>query len=84
MFETTSLLLVKHLKSVLRVATRPFLLSDKESLCISHYVMELGRRNSCGDGIKMHDIIPSHLFSDCLAKLGMKMLLESNKTDMER
>ena len=39
-----------------------FLLSAKESLCILHYEMEFGRRNSWGDGIKMRDIIPSHLF----------------------
>ncbi len=84
MFETTSLLLVKDLKSVLRLAPRSFLLSAKESPCILHYVMEFGRRNSWGDGITMRDIIPSHLFSYCLAKLGMKMLLESNKTDIKR
>ena len=84
MFETTSLLLVKDLKSVLRLATRSFLLSAKESPCILHYVMELGKRNSLSDGIKMRDIIPSHLFSDYLAKIGMKTLLETNKVDIKR
>ena len=84
MFQTTSLLSVKDLQSVLRLATRSFLLSAKESPCILHYVMEYGRKNSWGDGKKMRDIIPSHLFSDCLAKTGMKMLLESNKTDIKR
>jgi hypothetical protein len=84
MFETTSLLLAKDLKSVLCLATRSFLLSPKESPCILHYVMELGKRNSWSDGIKTRDIIPSHLFSDCLAKIGMKNLLETNETDFKR
>ena len=84
MFETTFLLLVKHLKSVLRVATISFILSDKESPCISHYVIEFGRRNSWGDGIKMHGIIPSRCFFDCSSIREVKAISESGETSIKR
>ena len=84
MFETTSLLLVKDLKSVLRLATRSFLLSAKESPCILHYVMELGKRNSLSDGIKMRDIIPSRCFFDCSSIREGKTMSERGETDIKR
>jgi hypothetical protein len=84
MFDTTSLLLIKDLKSVLRLATRAFFLSAKESPCILHYVMEFGRRNSWGDGIKMRDIIPSRCFFDYSSIREVKTMSESGETSIKR
>ncbi len=65
-FESTYLfLLMLSQNSELWTAPACFLLRGNKVPCILHYLMQLGKRNSWRDGIKIYNLISSHLKHDC-------------------